>query len=370
MALAHVGDAGTTVSKTSGMTLAHTVTATIQANNVAAVWTSWKNTDTSSGDTTRLSCADSQGNTYLKVREHTFSAGAADDGITGALFVSRVTTELATGVDTITVTSDTARTAKAVSVREFSAGAALAVEQVAVDAGGNIDPPFPLSLSGMTSREYLLLRLDASEDNGDTSYAQDADYTPITAANSAGGALVTNATINGGFRVATLTGDTCAPTASENRDRVAILAALYETAGTDKAVVPASVSADSTVSATVTVGSGGFQHLGSNIAASGTLHQVSGMISTGALAVLSVGNVGTPPNAATITDTSGKAWVLIGTDVLGSYRLSLYYATFPVGASITVSATFGASQACALSLEQGLGFDLTSPVVQVVTGVG
>jgi hypothetical protein len=62
--------------------------------------------------------------------------------------------------------------------------------------------------------------------------------------------------------------------------------------------------------------------------------------------------------------------VLVQSVVQGDRRLSLYYAAFPSAATITVSATFGATQACALSLEQGLELDLNSPVVQSVSGVG
>lgn len=373
MAIAHVGDAGTATSKTSGTTVTLTVTATIEANNVAVVWFSGDNITTTTGDTTHLTCSDSAGNTWTKIREHTYSEGAVADGIMGALFYSRLSSQLTSGAGTITVTSNTSLTAKVISVKEYTVGANLNTEQIQVSAVDETvgNPPPSLALTGMTSRSYLLLRLDASEDNGDGTYAQDADYTSITATNTTGGALNTNATINGGWRIATLTADTCAPTTGESRDRVAILAALYETSATIEAIVPATINSASAVTATVTeVTTGGFQHLNSAIAASGTLHQVTGTISANSVAVLSVANVASPPASGTVTDSSGKSWVLMRSEVLGSRRLSCYYAVFNTGAAITVSVNFAASQACALSLEQNTAGHLTVPIVQSVSGSG
>src|SRR3990170_4555164 len=106
MAIASVGSAGTAISKSSGTTLVLTVSAAFASTDLAVVYTGWDNTDTATGDTSRLTCADSKGNTYTKLREYTNSEGVAEDGVTGAIFISRISSALTAGADSITVTSN------------------------------------------------------------------------------------------------------------------------------------------------------------------------------------------------------------------------------------------------------------------------
>lgn len=374
MAIAHVGNAGTATSKSSGTTLVLTVSASFASTDLAVVITSWDNTDTTIGDSTRLSCSDSSGNTYTKLREYTYSEGAAGDGATGAIFISRISSALTAGASSITLTSNTACTAKAVSVRKFTTGAAVALEQTQVGTANENQPP-SLTTSGMTSRSYLHIRCDASEDNGDPIWAQDADYTDFTTANTVGGALVSNVTLFGGFRIATLTGDTAAPT-GENRDRVAILAAIYETAGTDKAIVPAVVNAKSTVTGAVTKSSTAafWTHLASNISGTnGTVYTIDASPSADSIVVLSVLNntVANPPPSPTVTDSTGKTWTNVNTISGGTQRLGSYFAVFSGAAPglVTFTATFATTQdAVALSVDQITGGHMTNPLVQSVTG--
>ena len=98
MAFGHVGALGGNSSKTSSTTVVITTSAVAEVGNVIVVVTAWDNTDVSDLDSTRLSCADSAGNTYTKVRERTNSPSAtAADGSTCAIFICTVTAQLASG---------------------------------------------------------------------------------------------------------------------------------------------------------------------------------------------------------------------------------------------------------------------------------
>lgn len=237
MAFASVGTVGNTQSKTSGTTVTITADTDVEVGNLIVVVTAWDNTDTTDGETTRLSIADESSNTWVKVAEFTETvAGVAEDGITVALFVSVVGTQIDGGVgaagDDITVTSDTARVAKAATAWEFTLdAAAVSVEAYAVD-GGPANPD-AISLAGMTSREYLIVHACAIERTSLVSPTYDTDYTAMTKDGTTAGASASNATVIPEFRIATLTGDTADITVTDEStsSSAQILAAIYENAG-------------------------------------------------------------------------------------------------------------------------------------------
>jgi hypothetical protein len=232
LSFASVGTLGSAQSKTSTTTVVVTTGATAEAGNLVIVESAWDNTDTSDGETTRLSVADSASNTWTKIAEYTDSEGsAAADGATVAVWFSVLDNQLGSG-GTITVTSTDARVAKAANAWEFTIDEdAVLVQDYVTLAGGTGGNPGPITISDLPSREYLMIHALASERTQATTFTQDADYTDITWQGTTGGATNDNMRIIGGFRIATLTGDTVDVEASTSAAESAqILAAIYEDA--------------------------------------------------------------------------------------------------------------------------------------------
>lgn len=243
MAFASVGTLGVTVlPKTSGTTQALAVSADAEVGNVVVVGSAWDNAGTSQADTSQLSIADDSGNTWIKIRERTYSAGAANDGVTVAVWVSKITTQISSGAN-ITVTSASARTAKVTGAWEFSMGSGT----LTFDGVGGTDyqtasaaasDPASMSLASLVSQEYLLVHAIGSE--GGTTHTGDADYTERHDTETTGGAVATNIALYLGTRIATLTGDTVDAASTTDRDHAQVLGAVYEAAGDiEKTLTPA-----------------------------------------------------------------------------------------------------------------------------------
>lgn len=226
MALTSVGSLGTAQEKTSDTSISLPVTANAEAGNIVAVWVAMDNVGTADANTTQITVTDDQSNEYVRVRERTESAGAANDGVVLGLFVSVLTTQLNSG-ENIIATSASAVTAKAISAWEFTTGSTGIQIQATNAANGASGDPVAISLSSLTSREYLLLWGFASEDVVNIS-THDADYTAIDDIGTSGSTADTNVTVDGAFRIATLTSDTVDATASAGSQHVQVYAAIYE----------------------------------------------------------------------------------------------------------------------------------------------
>jgi hypothetical protein len=231
---AFVANRGTAQNKTSGGTLNLTPTATLAAGRVAIVRASSDNdsTATSSGQTTRHSVSDSAGNTWVKIREHTFSAGAAADGVTHSLWYSVLTTQLTTS-STVTLTLGSNVTAKAMALAEFSVPSgntvSLAGQNGAQGTGTN---NVTVTVSSLASKQYLFLGSVGTEGPDGDTFTQDSDYQNLASIGTTGGGATSNVSLRGGYRIATLTGDTYNPTLGTSRDWVDILGVLLsESAG-------------------------------------------------------------------------------------------------------------------------------------------
>jgi hypothetical protein len=228
MTYGSVGSLGSANSKASGTTVAITTGATVSVGDLIVVVTSWDNTDTADGDTTRLSCADSAGNTWTKIREYTTTDGVVADGVTLALFYSRLVNQLNSG-GTITITSDTARIAKAATAWQFTTSSTQAVEQMAIAIGEGGTDPAALSLTGMPSREYLVILGFAHENVNSTTVGYNASYTAFTKDGTLGGTGAENIYVAGEFQIVTGTGESVnIDTSLDSNDHLQILVALYE----------------------------------------------------------------------------------------------------------------------------------------------
>lgn len=229
MAFAHVGSIGTVNHNSAANTLALVTTAAVEVGNVAVVIYAGDNLGSGTDNTDAnevTSVTDTRGNTWVKLKETSNNNGGAGNGTTVSVWYTTVATQIQIG-DTITFNLSGSVTAKAASGREFTkgAGTTLAVEQTASEVGDTLDPA-AISLSGMTSREYLLLWGFAGEQTNAGTFTADADYTDFTrdAAGTGSAAIV----VWGGFRIATLTGDTVDAATGTDRDYAQVLGALYE----------------------------------------------------------------------------------------------------------------------------------------------
>jgi hypothetical protein len=228
-----IADRGTAQNKTSGNTLTLTPTATLAAGRVAVVRASSDNDSSATGDgeSSRHTVSDSAGNSWTKIREHTFGGGGAGAGVTHSLWYSVLGTQLTTS-STVTLTLGSAVTAKAMALSEFSVAEGLTVSLTAQNGNqGTGTNNVTVSLSSLTEQEYLFLGSVGTEGpNGDT-FTQDSDYQSLASIGTTGGGGATNVSLRGGYRIATLTGDTYNPTLGTSRDWVAILGALRAESG-------------------------------------------------------------------------------------------------------------------------------------------
>ena len=232
MAFGSLGALGTGQNKTAGQTsFTITTSAVAEVGNIVIVKIATDDCANVESDRTDYSVSDSAGNTYTRAKEYVHGKTTGLDGAQVGIFYSVVTTELASS-GTITISHPTTPTARAASAWEFSkgAGTTLAVEQ-ATHLTGDAADPAAISLSSMTSREYLLLWALATEGPATETTTQDADYTSTGGNGTTGGGVATNMRISGGYRIATLTADTVDASTSVARDHVQILVAIYEVGG-------------------------------------------------------------------------------------------------------------------------------------------
>lgn len=237
MSWSFVATRGTNREQTSDQTLGVNPTATIAAGSVLIVVIQADNIAASTGDTTSHSVTDTQGNTYTRVKEYTFSdAGVALDGVTSSIFYSILTTQLTTG-DTVTLTVSANVTSKIISLAEFTiaGGSTLSVPTTVgvsrnelASGGTDLDAVF----SGLSSSEYLIVSSAALETAAVSTWANDSDYTTLyDQASAASGFTIWGSSQ---YRIATLTGDTCSAVwtwASGTRDSAHALGVVLETAG-------------------------------------------------------------------------------------------------------------------------------------------
>lgn len=209
---------------------------TTTAGNVAVLHMAMDNRGTSDGNSSQLtSVVDSQGNTWNKVGEFTNTVGgAAADGTTVAVWYSVLNTTLTGGVDTITTTYSGSLTAKAIVVKTFSIGAGNTVQVIGTVQTLNNDnsDAGSMTVSGLTSGEYLFFRATAQETNNLVATTPTTGYTDIVGFNSgSAGNEKNHQAVSAEFRILTATNSTSDPTMSDTTaDRASLFFALQEVA--------------------------------------------------------------------------------------------------------------------------------------------
>jgi hypothetical protein len=237
VAFSGVTERGSASERVSDASLGGSPSAAITVDKIAFVVLAFDNLTAADGDTTdNDTLTDTDGHTWNKVFEYTGSAGgAAADGVTNSLWWVKVTSEIGTG-DTITFGTVASTTAKVMGFFEVTVGAGNTVQVAdrasqALGGVGSVSPS--VALSGLASKEYLLIGIVAREQEVLT-WTEDTDYTNVFAAEgiSSGptGGATTNVVIHVGYRIATLTGDTFAPSLAEQTDIATTLVAFEEVA--------------------------------------------------------------------------------------------------------------------------------------------
>lgn len=234
MAFASINSIGTGFSKVAGTTVTIVIAAvTVEVGNLIVVGYAGDNLGSGAdGDPVEVtSITDTSGNTYTKVLEYSNTQGAAGAGVTGSLWYSIVSTQIA-AAGVITANLSGALTAKAITAWEFTVGAGstisiAATTQVADDAAD----PSTLTISGLSSIERLYVAVGGLEATDSANYTKDTNYTALTRAGTGNVATVSNIQVVGGFRILTGTGDTYnATTGGQTPDGVQVYAALTEVA--------------------------------------------------------------------------------------------------------------------------------------------
>src|SRR5574341_1371608 len=218
---------GNTSEKTSDTSIAISPTANLLVDEIIFVFCETDNSATTQGETTNHSLADSKGNTWTKLIEFTRTAGSANDGVTASLWATKVTTQINT-TDSITLTLASAVTAKLIQLQKTRVAAGKTFSFVnKASAGANSTSP-SVTLSGLTSAEYLWFALYGWEGVAGDASTYDADYTAFGASGTSGGSAVSNVADESGYRIFTGTSDTFAPTLGNARDWAACLVAVEE----------------------------------------------------------------------------------------------------------------------------------------------
>lgn len=169
------------------------------------------NVQTADGNSSLISSVvGSYSGIFTKLGEYTNGQGAAGAGITVSVWARRVLEDIPGGYDTITINLANPTVARCAYVTIYHAsGSTLSVG--AVQGSANDTDPAEMTLSGLSNREWLLLRVDATERES-FGYISSTNYTDLGTTTTTGGDSESNVSIGSEYRVATVTGDTTNPT--------------------------------------------------------------------------------------------------------------------------------------------------------------
>lgn len=231
MSFSSVGDRGLTASTTAATSLAHTIAnANVPVGAILVVDVVINNRSATEGNTNDItSVTDSGGNTYTKLYEWTNANGAQNNGTTVAQFISKITTALTAGSSTVTGHFGSS-SANIVAAWEYSVASGSTVSKVTQatgDADNTTTGPI-LSVSGLTSKEYLFLVSESLEGKPTDTYTKDTDYTLANSGGTGGSIDDAQQTLRASYRIVTATGDTYAATNSANQDWASIMVVLQE----------------------------------------------------------------------------------------------------------------------------------------------
>lgn len=219
---------GSAANKTAGPLLTVAPNANLLVDDVVIAIAVTDNIATGGGATNNHNLCDTEKNSWQRAFEFS-NAAAAAAGITLSVWVTMVTQQIpTTGAVYLVTTGNT--TAHAIGLYKATVGAGRCFGIVSAAQSQQDATQAPtVTLNGLVSQEYAILGIVARENDNAGIYTMDADYTDQTKFGTTGGTADTNVSCIVGTRLATLTGDTFAPTSlSAAADVVTALVALYE----------------------------------------------------------------------------------------------------------------------------------------------
>lgn len=228
-------DTKTGQSKTAGTSVGDTGFSTLpQIGDLVVVVVALDNTATTDSDSTTVSSVtDTKGNTYVKARERTNTAGgAAADGACLSIWYSNIT--IAWAVGNFITANHASLTARAIVTIAFSPTNANGGTLDATTAENHTDGSDPASFSltpAGGSREYLwIYGLAAEGPSGDTDTPDSTNGWNLAAQGATSGqSAVTNMYASAGYQIATASSKTCDWTHTA-RDNQQLLVAFTENA--------------------------------------------------------------------------------------------------------------------------------------------
>lgn len=230
----HQGNRVSATEKTSDGSISASPSSELPVGSVILVRCTTDNAATTAGQTTTHTVSDSASNTWTRIREETFTAGAAEDGVTNSLWISGASTDgqLTSAIGTggsITCSISSNVTAKALLVDEFSVGSAKTASIAGHNGGNNSGTTAcTITLSGLASAEYLWVGSCGKEGPNGDSFSGDADYTALTNTGTTGAGAASNVYNRAQFRIFTGGSDTWNASSGTGRDTASMLAAIQE----------------------------------------------------------------------------------------------------------------------------------------------
>lgn len=226
---------GGNASASAGSTLGLSVSgANITVGKLAVIAIAKDNVGTTDAQTSEVSSITDNsggGNTWVKAGEFCNGNAAANAGAVVSVWYSLITSQITAGAGAITVNFSSSITAKAglgicfnIAAGNTVGVASGSLQTLANDAAD----PGSMSISGLTSKEYLFVRAVAAESSTTTNISG-TNYTAVSAtgATSASGGSAANQGARMLYRILTGTGDTLDPTLF-SADHASVYFALEE----------------------------------------------------------------------------------------------------------------------------------------------
>jgi hypothetical protein len=222
----------------SALAMALNVSQECLAGTVLVLVCASDNLTTSTGVTTDVtSVYDSGGsNTWIKGIEYS-RGGTVAGGATVSIWYSLITTTLASSAN-VSAEWSSAPAARAMTLNKYTiaAGSTISVEGTPQGATGALDPP-SMTISGLTSGEYLFIRGIAGETNDVDQITVTSGYDVFSGSQTSGGGAASNMAVRGEYIIYTGTSQTSNPTwvSADNADG---FFALLETLATGNPLPP------------------------------------------------------------------------------------------------------------------------------------
>jgi hypothetical protein len=205
---------------------------TLAAGTISIVLAGKDNIQTTDGQTSEVtSVSDNKGNTFTKIGEFTNGQTAADAGATISVWKCKLTTGVIS-TDSVSINYSGTPTARPSAMRAYSITSGNDVQMAGTLQTAAVDGAVAgsMSVSGLTSKEYLFIRATALE-SATTTFTPTTNFTTFINIATSGGAAATNMALFGEYRILTGTSATSAPT-TPSGDSASVMFALEEFSST------------------------------------------------------------------------------------------------------------------------------------------